>query len=328
MDPCSHRIPVSHLSRLTGAAVLSVRYRLAPQNPFPAALVDALTAYLSLIHPPPGALHDPVPANKIIIAGDSAGGNLSLVLLQTLLTLQRASHSFRFHGKDVTAELPAGVATISPWCDISRSMPSSVRNAKFDYLQSPQQASEDPADTTPFRPLLFPADEAWPASPPRLEMYANANILLHPLVSPLAAAPELWKGAPPIFVSAGEEGLADEGLILARRAHQAGTPVVVEQFEGMPHCHGLLMISTPTGKRFFQGLAGFCRDATAARVTPTGHVTYLGFKLRSTREIPIEKICDVSDEEVEARLRKTFEWRLASETALQKEWHEHGRARL
>ena len=90
MDPCTHRVPIAHLSRLTGAPVLSVRYRLAPQNPFPAALVDALTAYLSLIHPPPGSLHDPVPANKIIISGDSAGGNLSLVLLQTLLTLRRA----------------------------------------------------------------------------------------------------------------------------------------------------------------------------------------------------------------------------------------------
>lgn len=325
MDPCSHRVPVSHLSRLTGAAILSVRYRLAPQHPFPAALVDALTAYLSLIHPPPGSLHDPIPANKIIIAGDSAGGNLSLVLLQTLLTLQRASHTFRFHDQPVTAELPAGIATISPWCDISRSMPSALHNAKFDYLTSPQQASDDPADRTPFRSLPFPPDDAWPAAPPRIDMYANANILRHPLVSPLAAPAELWKGAPPVFVSVGEEGLADEGLILARRVHQAGAPVVVEQFEGMPHCHGIMMIATPAGKRFFQGLAGFCRDATAARVTPTGHVTYVGFKCRSMREIPIEKICDVGDEEVEDRLRKSFEWRLASEMALQKEWRERAR---
>ncbi|KAJ5155547.1 hypothetical protein N7492_008350 [Penicillium capsulatum] len=320
MDPCSHRVPVARLSRLTGAAVLSVRYRLAPQNPFPAALVDALTAYLSLIHPPPGALHEPIPANKIIIAGDSAGGNLSLVLLQTLLTLQRTSHSFRFHGKDVTAELPAGVATISPWCDITRSMPTIVSNAKFDYLGSPEQAPEDPADSTPFQPLPFPADEAWPTSPPRGDMYANADILLHPLVSPLAAPPELWKGAPPIFVSVGEEGLADEGLILARRVHAAGVPVVAEQFEGMPHCHGMVMLSTPASKRFFQGLAGFCRDAVAARLTPTGHVTYVGFKLRITREIPVDQICDVGDEEVEARLRRAREWRLATEKRLQKEW--------
>src|SRR3954466_9971822 len=146
MDPCSHRVPVAHLSHRTGAPVLSVRYRLAPQNPFPAGLVDALTAYLSLIHPPAGSLHKPVPANKIVLAGDSAGGNLSLVLLQTLLTLHRASHTIRFHGKEIPIELPGGVATVSPWCDVTRSMPSIRKNAVFDYLDAP------PGTDTPFKP--------------------------------------------------------------------------------------------------------------------------------------------------------------------------------
>lgn len=325
MDPCTHRVPVAHLSRLTGAPVLSVRYRLAPQNPFPAALVDALTAYLSLIHPPPGALHKPIPANKIILAGDSAGGNLSLGLLQTLLTLKRASRSVRFHGKEVDLELPAGVATISPWCDVTRSMPSIVHNAKFDYLDSPTQPSDDPADQAPFSPLPFPSDELWPMSPPRVDFYTNANMVLHPLASPLAAGPDLWKDAPPVFISTGEEGLTDEDLILARRMHQAGVPVVAEQFEGMPHCHGLIMISTPAGKRFFQGLDGFCRDAVAGRITPTGCLTYLGYKMRSTREIPLEKACGVGDEEVEARMRRSAGWRLEGENELQRVWRERAR---
>lgn len=325
MDPCTHRVPVAHLSRLTGAPVLSVRYRLAPQNPFPAALVDALTAYLSLIHPPPGALHKPVPANKIVIAGDSAGGNLSLVLLQTLLTLQRTSQKLRFLGKEVAIELPAGVATISPWCDITRSMPSVMHNTKFDYLDMPTQAPEDATDDTPYPPIPFPPDTTWPVDPPRVDMYTNANMALHPLASPLAAPSNLWKDAPPIFISTGEEGLTDEDLILARRIHQAGVPVVAQQFEGMPHCHGLLMISTPTGRRFFQDLAGFCRDATAGRVTSSGNLTYLGFKLRSTREIPLEKVSAISDEEVEARMRRSALWRMRGEDALQKQWRERAR---
>lgn len=317
-------MPVAHLSRLTGAPVLSVRYRLAPQNPFPAALVDTLTAYLSLIHPPPGALHKAIPANKIVLAGDSAGGNLSLVLLQALLTLKRASRPIRFHGKDVDVELPAGVATISPWCDVSRSMPSIVRNAKFDYLDMPAGSSED-ATEVPFSPLPFPPDALWPMSPPRVDMYANANMVLHPLVSPLAASPDLWKDAPPVFISTGEEGLTDEDLILARRMHQAGVPVVTEQFEGMPHCHGLIMISTPAGKRFFKGLAEFCREAVAGRVTPTGSLTYLGFKMQSTREIPLEKACEIGDEEVEARMRRGLEARLEAEKDMQRAWSERAR---
>ncbi|CAI7608759.1 unnamed protein product [Penicillium pancosmium] len=324
MDPCTHRVSVSQLSRRTGSPVLSVRYRLAPQNPFPAALVDALTAYLSLIHPPPGALHDPVPANKIVIAGDSAGGNLSLVLLQTLLTLQRSSRSINFHGKEIPVELPAGVATISPWCDITHSMPSAVQNAKFDYLVLPTFEGDKAAASAPFAPAPFPPDAVWPVSPPRSDMYVNAKTVLHPLVSPLAASPDLWKNAPPVFISTGEECLADDGLITARRMHEAGVSVVAEQFEGMPHCHGFLMMSTSAGKRFFEGLSEFCRDAGAGRVEPTGKLTYLPFKLQSIREIPLKDVSDVDDEEVEARMRRTAEWRLEGE----KEMLKRERARL
>ncbi|KAJ6083172.1 hypothetical protein N7467_007307 [Penicillium canescens] len=319
MDPCSHRVPVAHLSHRTGAPVLSVRYRLAPQNPFPAGLVDALTAYLSLIHPPAGSLHKPVPANKIVLAGDSAGGNLSLVLLQTLLTLHRASHTIRFHGKDIPIELPGGVATVSPWCDVTRSMPSIRKNAVFDYLDAP------PSTDTPFKPIPFPSDEVWPASPPRVDMFCNANMVLHPLVSPLAAPAGLWKNAPPIWISAGEEGLTDEGLIVARRVHQAGVPLVAEVFEGMPHCHGLLMISTPSGRRFFESFAGFCRDAVAGRVASSGNLTYISYKAQSTKEIPIEKVCETTDEEADALMRRSAAWRLEGEKEMQKEWHERAR---
>ncbi|CAI7635511.1 unnamed protein product [Penicillium glandicola] len=320
LDPCSHRVPVAHLSHLTGAPVFSVRYRLAPQNPFPAALVDALTAYLSLLHPPPGSLHKPVPANKIVFAGDSAGGNLSLVLLQTLLTLDRASHTIRFHGKDVPIELPAGVATMSPWCDVTRSMPSISGNAHLDYLEPPAVPSDDPAVKTEFSRLPFTPDDIWPASPPRADIYCNASMLSHPLVSPLAAPADLWKNAPPILISTGEEGLADEGLILARRVYQAGVPLVAEMFEGMPHCHGLLMMDRPASRRLFESFAGFCRDAAAGRVVSTGNLTWVGFKLKLSMGIPIEKACEVSDEQVEALMQKITAWKLEGEIELQKQW--------
>jgi len=313
MDPCTHRVAVAQLSRQTGSPVLSVRYRLAPQNPFPAALVDALTAYLSLIHPPQGALHDPMPANKIVIAGDSAGGNLSLALLQTLLTLQRSSRSINFHGKDVPIELPGGVATISPWCDITSSMPSIVRNAKFDYLVLPALERDEAAAAQPFAPFPFPPDAVWPVNPPRSDFYVNAKTVLHPLVSPLAASPDLWKNAPPVFITTGEECLSEEGLITARRLHEAGVSIVAEQFEGMPHCHGFLMINTPMGKKFFQSLSQFCRDAGAGSVKSTGLLNYIGFKPQSSQEIPLAKVSDVSDEEVGVRMRRSAEWRLEGE---------------
>lgn len=318
MDPCTHRVPVAHLSKLTGAPVLSVRYRLAPQNPFPSAIVDALAAYLSLIAPPPGSVHDPVPANKIVLSGDSAGGNLCLVLLQTLLTLRRAGHTVRFHGQDIPIELPAGVATVSPWCDVTRSMPSVVHNAKYDYLDPPRQT---PNQGTIYRPSIS-EDSEWPRTPPRVDIYSNASSVLHPLVSPLAAREELWKGAPPIFITMGEEGLMDEDLILARRLHQAGVPVIAEMFEGMPHCFGLVMISTPVGRRFFKTFAQFCRDAVAGRVTPSPNLTYIGFKLRSIREIPLDLAANLSDAEAEELMRRNAHWRVEGEKELQREWRE------
>lgn len=324
MDPCTHRVPVAHLSKMTGAPVLSVRYRLAPQHPFPSALVDALTAYLYLIHPPAGSLHDPVPANKIVLAGDSAGGNLCLVLLQTLLTLRRISSTatVRFHGKDVPIELPAGVTLVSPWCDVTRSMPSVYRNARFDYLGPPPQVPE-----ALYHPYPFPDDDVWPRNPPRVDMYAYANCLAHPLVSPLAAPKELWKGAPPVFMVMGEEGLTDEGLLVARKIHHAGGTAVVEQFEGMPHCFGMLMLGTAAGRRSFETWTQFCRDVVAGRpIKRTGEVTYLQYKLRGTKNILIDKACPpLSDEEIDMLLQKGRNWRIDGEHALVSEWKEKAR---
>ncbi|AEO64085.1 uncharacterized protein THITE_2109849 [Thermothielavioides terrestris NRRL 8126] len=70
LDPATHRPTTKRLAKLTGGRVYSVRYRLAPQHPFPAALMDALMSYLALLYPPEGAFHEPVPPEHIVFAGD------------------------------------------------------------------------------------------------------------------------------------------------------------------------------------------------------------------------------------------------------------------
>lgn len=79
----SERTATFKLSQLCGGRVFSVNYRLAPQEPFPAALTDALVAYKYLIDPPEGALHTPINPKKIVIAGSSAGVPSTLMSLLT-----------------------------------------------------------------------------------------------------------------------------------------------------------------------------------------------------------------------------------------------------
>jgi hypothetical protein len=72
-SPDTHRAITLRLAKDCGGRVFSLRYRLAPQDPFPAALVDAVLAYKYLLYPPKGALHQPIDPTNIVIAGDSAG---------------------------------------------------------------------------------------------------------------------------------------------------------------------------------------------------------------------------------------------------------------
>jgi hypothetical protein len=69
-DPATHRAMTAKLAKMTGGRCYSVRYRLAPQHPFPSALLDALVSYLTLLYPPPGAFHEPVKPENIAFGGD------------------------------------------------------------------------------------------------------------------------------------------------------------------------------------------------------------------------------------------------------------------
>ena len=294
MDPCTHRATTSHLAHLTHGRVLSVRYRLAPQNPFPAPLLDAFIAYLSLLYPPPAdSFHDPVPASHIVFAGDSAGGNLCLSLVQLLLQINRsATKSIRFHNHTIALPLPlpAACSTMAAWLDITRSMPSTSTNACYDYLPPPitrEQASR------------FPTCEAWPTNPPRGDLYSDTSILCHPLVSPLTAKD--WTGSCPLWFSYGEEMLADEVQVLASKAARQGVTVVSEQWEAMPHCFAMILVGSSMSKKAFHDWAAFCRDAVAGiRIHTRG--LWIEAKTGKEKDVNVEKLCKVSDEEVRDRM--------------------------
>lgn len=253
-DPSTHRAVTSRLAKECNGRVCSVRYRLAPQAAFPSQLLDALMVYLSLLYPPPGSLHEAVPASNIVFAGDSAGGNLSFALLQLLLQLQRSSSSgpptLRFHGNEVSVPLPAAATAVAGWFDISRALPSITHNEKFDYLPPP---NHDDATSR------FPSDDVWPTTPPRGDLFCDLSLLDHPLVSPILATD--WSGSPPLYLNTGEEMLTDEIKVVASLAAQQNVKVVFEEYQAMPHCFAMLLPSLPSSDRCVKSWAGFAKEA-------------------------------------------------------------------
>lgn len=140
-SPRTHRMITSKISKLTGLPVLAIDYRLAPEDPFPAGLHDALAAWLYLTQPNHAAVHLQSGAKgpalgsfkpeEIVVMGDSAGGNLTLSLCMYLKHfLVDAQGNPKFG-------LPKGICLLSPSTDQTMRHNSYSRNAEFDYLPSP-----------------------------------------------------------------------------------------------------------------------------------------------------------------------------------------------
>ena len=115
-SPRSHRDIISHIAVAAGACVYAPDYRLAPQNPFPAGLEDMFTAYRAL-------LDQGIQPNRIVIAGDSAGGTLTLALLLKL--------------REAGLPNPAAAVTMCPGADLTFPGESWTRNITTDCLSLP-----------------------------------------------------------------------------------------------------------------------------------------------------------------------------------------------
>ncbi|KAI1124226.1 alpha/beta hydrolase fold-domain-containing protein [Nemania abortiva] len=294
-DPSTHRPLTMRLAKEMGGRVYSVRYRLAPQHPFPAALLDALVSYFTLLYPPPGSIHEAVSARDIVLGGDSAGGNLAVALMQTLLQLHRQETKIAWFGVKRRVPLPAGVTLLSPWLDITQSLPSWSTNQKWDFLPSPSIREK----------LGHAPDEAWPASPPRKHLYVADALRLHPLVS-LHLAPS-WAGAPPVWLACGWECLADEARYFVAKLRADGVRVVFEEYEAMPHAFAQVVPKTPESERCVRGWARFI---TATRKDPLGitsSYTYVKAKTLEESEGDVEGLTPYGESDVremaEAKLR-------------------------
>jgi monoterpene epsilon-lactone hydrolase len=157
----AYRLFVSHLATRVKARVLIPEYRLAPENPFPAAFEDAFAAYRWL-------LNRGTAPQSLAIAGDSCGGGL------TVATLAAA--------RDAGLPMPAGAFVISPWVDLEVSGESGISKAKEDkVLEVPAlqgMAGAYLGAASPRTPSASPLYANLAGLPPLLIQVGSSEILL------------------------------------------------------------------------------------------------------------------------------------------------------
>jgi monoterpene epsilon-lactone hydrolase len=215
-SPRTHRRIATGLAKAANCDVLLVFYRLAPEHPFPAGLEDCVEAYETL-------LGEGVDPSRIVIGGDSAGGNLTLAALLAL--------------RDGGAPTPAGAFALSPCTDMS-------------LKEGGAQIDPDELDS------LFSQSAEGVDSDPRL-LYAagNEEVLEHPYASPIRA--DLHDLCPLLLQVGSTESLVDQVRMFADRARAAGVDAEAEVWEGQPHVWHTMPL--PEAEQAFEHLGDFVR---------------------------------------------------------------------
>jgi acetyl esterase/lipase len=166
----SYRNRAMRLSYRFEAEVFLPEYRLAPEHPFPAALDDAVAAYLRV-----RAMR---PRSPIIVTGDSCGGGIALSLLLRL--------------RDLGAAMPEAAILLSPWTDLSASGASVETNRHrdrwLDRAHLEKWASYYAGNTDPRAPLMSPAFADLSGLPPMLVLVGEDELLLDDAVRVVESA--------------------------------------------------------------------------------------------------------------------------------------------
>lgn len=209
----THRPLTAELALSSGARVLALNYRQAPDHEWPAWLEDALGAYQQL-------LKSGLRPENIVLAGDSAGGNLVLV---TLLRLREQG-----------LPLPAGAICLSPWTDLACGYHSHRLNAQHEAMLNPEALRNlglhHIGKRNPKDPLISPAYADLANLPPLMVHVGSREILL------------------------------DDARAIKRNAKRAGIRLHYREWDDMPHVFPLFHRFLPEGRKAIEQMASFVRD--------------------------------------------------------------------
>ncbi len=214
-SPRSHRPMAARLAAEAGCPILVPDYRMGPENPFPAAVEDGVKAWKHLLD---GGL-DPA---RMVIAGDSAGGGLTLA---TALAL-----------RDAGLPQPAGLFCISPWANLRQVGMAYDKVQQLDPMISVPGLNEFAAA------YLNGADPAHPHASPALGDFTGiAPILIH---------------------VSGAEVLMSDSIAVAEAAGLAGVPVRLEIWPEMLHVWHAWSGQLTAARKALAGAGAWIREAT------------------------------------------------------------------
>jgi len=218
-SPDGYRPLAARISRETGCAVFVLDYRLAPEHPFPAGLEDCIDAWHWLAaHGPESA----APARRLVIAGDSAGGNLALAAALKL--------------KSDGSRQPDAIVALSPAADLTWQSPSLQTRAGADPILRPDR--------------LALVSAAYVQETERME---------HPYVSPVFGD---FTGLTRVLVQVGDrEVLLDDAKRLVERLEQQGVESELQIYDGMPHVFQLFAPTVGASTDAIERIGAFVRDA-------------------------------------------------------------------
>ena len=212
----THRRLAYDISAASAAKVLLIDYRLAPEHPFPAAVDDATSAWRWL-------LQQGFAPNRLAIAGDSAGGGLTIATLVNL--------------RDKNLGLPACAVAISPWVDLEGLGNSMTTRSAQD-------------------PMVQKDGLLWMA-----KMYLNGKDSRTPLAAPLHA--DLKGLPPTLVQVGTAETLLDDAIRIAERMHAAGVDARLAIWPNQLHVFPLFAPILSEGRDGCIEIGNFIRSKTA-----------------------------------------------------------------